>query len=224
MSHDAAPELFARRQLATVLIDGLCAVGLGAAEHLARHGVGTLLLRDAAPVGLEQTHDVVGLGFRAHQAGRRREDAAVDRLRSLRTSAEVMAAPEEFGTAGVDLQLVVGEEPRVMARLRASEEDQASLPVLLSGEAWTVGPLLGPEAGACPECADLRLPWDGRLPSGVGAVLVAAAAAQQVLALIDGVVPAAVEGQVLRGSLTMGAVETARADVVEGCGCVFARL
>ncbi|WP_147104909.1 hypothetical protein [Nesterenkonia populi] len=241
MSRYAAPQTFARRQLATVLIDGLCPVGLGVSEHLARQGVGTVLVRDAALVSAEEADEGLGCsGFRAHEVGRSREDAAAGRLGAQCAGAEVMAAPEEFGTAGVDLQVSVGKPGAVMSRLGAAGLEHPSLPVQWGAEAWSVGPLLGPDAGACPECL-LPAPSVGGFPScreaehdahpvraawraPAAASLVGALAAQQVLTLIDGEHPAAAEGRILSGSLASGELATAPVSVVEGCDCLFARV
>ncbi|WP_258934797.1 hypothetical protein [Nesterenkonia pannonica] len=113
MTPRAAPRVHARRQLATVLIDGASPVGLRVAEHLARSGLGTLLLRDAAPVGAADLRQAAGaLGYRALHQGRRREDAAVEELKLVGADAAVLAAPEDFGTAGVDLHIALGDSSR----------------------------------------------------------------------------------------------------------------
>ncbi|WP_146339795.1 hypothetical protein [Nesterenkonia sp. NBAIMH1] len=125
MTPRAAPRVHARRQLATVLIDGASPVGLRVAEHLARSGLGTLLLRDAAPVGAADLRQAAGaLGFRALHQGRRREDAAVEELKLVGADAAVLAAPEDFGTAGVDLHIALGDSlEKLLGRVRPAVEE-----------------------------------------------------------------------------------------------------
>lgn len=189
-----------RRHAAQVVVDGAGRVGAPLAALLAVAGVGSV---DVIDEGITRPQDcgVGGLGLEA--VGRRRGDAARELLASLAPS--VATAP----LTGPDLVVLA---PAAGVPLPPSPPPAAHLLAEVREGTGVVGPLVRPGVSACLRCLDLaRTDRDPDWPAvaaqlsqpvvGVApcdaalALAVAAQAAQQALALIDGAgFPASVGG------------------------------
>lgn len=192
---EAAPAL-ARRAGGRVVVVGAGRVGAAVAGLLAASGVGAVDVDDPGQVRAEDT------GVGAHvlaDVGRRRDEAARERLRAVAPSAATGSAPPAL----VVLAPVEGPPDRVPAEPHLLAEVRDGVGV--------VGPLVVPGRTACLHCLELRRTdrdpdWPALAVqltagpevapgSGVLAAAVAAQAAAQALGLLDGwPVPAAVGG------------------------------
>ena len=201
--HDGAGlTVLRRRDEAAVVVVGAARIGAPLAGLLACAGVGTV---DVVDDGVARPQDTGVGGLQPEDVGRRRADAARERLRALApsTSSGPVARPS----------LVVLTAPQRDDRTGRALLDSGvpHLRVAVHEAVGVVGPLVLPGTSACLHCLDLersdRDPdWPALLaqqvvaPQSAGAcdgTLVAAVAAQaalQVLALLDGSTPAAVGG------------------------------
>lgn len=166
-------DLHPRRRLAAVLVDGLGPVGARTALALAEAGVGTLLLRDGAPVTAQQ----VGDPYLSIHHGLPRSTALMDLLDRAEQSAvaqtpgrrpAVVECPADMRPAGADVCVLdLGtDQARGMGKGADALADAAQyaslvMPVCSSapqGEA-TIGPLMSQPAAlegfACAGCWDL---------------------------------------------------------------------
>jgi len=189
---------------ARVLVVGAGRVGAPLAGLLVTAGVGVVDVLDEAPAGAMDA-GVGGLGL--HDVGRSRGEAARERLRA--------AAPSSPAGPLIRADLVVLAPSRPEQLEEARRAVQPGTPHLLAEVRETlgvVGPLVLPGRSACLTCLDLtRTDLDPDWPAlaaqlampsrsriacdGPLAVAVAAQAALQVLALVDGTTdPAAVGG------------------------------
>lgn len=184
----------ARRRSARVLVLGAGRVGATLAALLAAAGVGAVDVDDAGTARPQDT-GVGGLGL--PDLGRSRGQAAREHLVDLAPSVDLRPQPP-------DLVVLAPPEGTSLDDLR--ERLQPGTPHLVAevrDAVGVVGPLVLPGASACLRCLDLvrtdldpgwptmaaQLATPARTPSacdGVLAVAVAATAAQQVLALVDG--------------------------------------
>lgn len=195
-----------RRDERSVLVVGAGRVGAPLAALLAAAGVGTV---DVLDPGTARAPDTAVGGLRVQDVGRPRGDAARERLGELAPSTRtgparrpdvVVLAPasqlEDADAAAVRHDPV----PHLLAEVRDT--------------VGVVGPLVLPGRGPCLRCLDLTRtdldpdwpalavqlasPVRAVRPAAVGGAVLAAAvsaqAAQQVLALIDGDLPASVGG------------------------------
>jgi hypothetical protein len=189
-------EAVARRLRARVVVQGGCRVGLRVATTLAASGTGAVEVHDDEPVAVE---DAGPGAYLRPDVGRRRGRAAADRL------ARVLAlppAPTEVVDALPDAVVVVGSgalDPGGYDPWLAL--DVPHLAVLVRECDAVVGPLVRAGRGCCLRCVELyrtdRDPewprvaaqvatgWTGRCDPVVGEQ-VAALAAAEVLALVDG--------------------------------------
>jgi hypothetical protein len=199
---EAGAVLRARRR-SRVLVRGAGRVGAPLAALLAAAGVGAVDVQDDGPTRPEDT-GVGGLGPR--DTGQRRAAAAREQLRLLSPSAVstvhspdlvVLTGPVRGGQQeDADLLVRAG-----VAHLIADVREQVGV----------VGPLVLPGRTACLHCLDLtRTDLDPQWPAlaaqlalptrgpvacdGVLAVAVAAQAALQALALLEGALPATADG------------------------------
>jgi hypothetical protein len=193
----------ARRARRTVAVVGLGRIGSLLAAHLGTGGVGTLLLDDDGPV---QVTDL-GVGTYAQaDVGRRRADALRELLAG-RSPGTATGSTRWRDDAPPDAVVVVGDRvdrPESFARL--SSLGVAHLSVVVREADVLVGPFVLPGSTACVTCRhhhaaddDARWPdlarqlraWHGVTgQETVLATTVAAVAAGQVLARLDGNRPA----------------------------------
>lgn len=192
-----------RRDEAAVVVVGAGRVGAPLAALLAAAGVGTV---DVVDPGTARARDVAVGGLAPEDVGRRRGEAAAERAR--RRAQALRRGP------------VPRPDLVVLAPVGSSDDGDAALlqrngvPHLLAEVRDTVGvvgPLVLPGRSACLHCLDLvrsdrdpgwpavaaQLSCPGRVPppcDGPLAAAVAAQAALQVLALLDGGEPAALGG------------------------------
>ena len=197
---DGGAGVLARRRAATVSVHGAGRVGASVASLLAAAGVGTLAVEDA---GTARLADAAPAGLSLDDEGARRQDAA---LRAARRAAPSVSAklrvPDRPDLAV--LALVGTVDHRVADRFL-----RRGVPHLLATVregSGVVGPLVLPGRSSCLRCHDLhradRDPaWPriaAQLSSGGGstpapcdvvlATTVAATAALQVVAFLDGTV------------------------------------
>lgn len=190
------------RRTASVLVLGGGRVGAPLAGMLAAAGLGAVRVVDDEPARPQDCN--VG-GLQLEDAGRRRGEAAHERLRETSTAAG--------GTRDADLVVLAPSRP---AELEAAREQlPPGVPHLLAEVRDTVGvvgPLVLPGRSACLRCLELtRTDLDPGWPAlaaqlatpsrhveacdGPLAIMVAAQAALQVLLLVDGTAdPASVGG------------------------------
>lgn len=190
-----------RRDAASVVVLGAGRVGAPLAALLAAAGVGSV---DVSDDGTARDPDAAVGGLRPEDVGRRRGEAARERLHELSTSTR--SGP------------VRRPDVVVLAPAAAPEDDDAAvlqrdgIPHLLAEVRDTVGvvgPLVLPGRSACLRCLDLaRTDRDPGWPAlavqlsarpapACDAVLAAAVSAQaalQVLTLLDGGLPASIGG------------------------------
>lgn len=183
------------RQAARVVVHGAGRVGAQLAGLLSTAGVGTVQVLDRTPA---RASDVAVRGLSERDVGRPREDAVNEGLRTLssvrRPALVVLTDASADETAA---SLIRDGMPHLVARV----DEHVGI----------VGPLVLPGTSACLHCLDLvRTELDPGWPAlaaqldqrsrtalacdGVLATAVAAQAAFQVLALIEGDSPATVGG------------------------------
>jgi hypothetical protein len=200
---DGLPALHCRLQ-AKVLVLGGGRVGAPLAAMLAAAGVGGV---DVADGEAARPEDVGVGGLLPRDVGRSRGEAARDGVRALAPSTTVGPQPRP------DVVVLAPTAPDALDEAALLLPD--SLPHLVAqvrGEVGVVGPLVLPGRSACLSCLDhtrtdldpgwptvatqLAAPGSGPVPcDGPLAVMVAAQAALQTLALLDGsTTPAAVDG------------------------------
>ncbi|WP_022871831.1 hypothetical protein [Nesterenkonia alba] len=209
----------ARRHLATVLIDTLNPVGVQLAEHLAQAQVGTLLLRDEREV----CEADVGRGFRRLHVGFSRAEAVRSAVMSAETGTTAAEVPAGAGTRGVDVHVLTGVCAADLDLVRqAAETATRTLVVSITGSGIRLGPLLGSGTPLCAECCVVL----GLLPEHRQEhtapqleALAAAAAAHQVLALIDAGQPVSTESAVLTAQ-TSGVIHVEPVKPVPDCRCI----
>jgi hypothetical protein len=192
-----------RRDLASVTVLGGGRVGAPVAALLAAAGVGTVDVVDGSTA---RPADAAVGGLRPADAGRSRGEAARDRLRDIAptTGTGPVARPDAVVLAPVDAL----DEPAVAALV---EDGLPHLLAQVRDTVGVVGPFVLPGRSACLRCLDharterdpdwpllsVQLSGGARSSPPCDAVLAAAVsaqAAQQVLALLDGQQPAAVDG------------------------------
>lgn len=243
-SRRAAQDRLTARAAAWVRVEGAGRVGAGAAALLAAAGVGRLQVEDPEPVG---PADTTPAGARLRDTGRRRDvacEAALERhldhhapLADAHTDrAPRPGRPEQTAAHGPDV--VVLAPVQGLARGAAQALVRERTPHLLArveGAHAVVGPLVLPGQTCCLHCTDLhraaRDPaWPrllaqaesrpvGDLACDVAlAALAAAQVAVQVLALLDGAMPAAVSGT-LETTLPDGLTRRRTWSPHPGCGC-----
>ncbi|MGF0115986.1 ThiF family adenylyltransferase [Promicromonospora sp. Marseille-Q5078] len=227
----AGEATISRRAACTVGLHGLGRLGVALAEHLATAGVGALVLDDRDPV---QVGDLGLGGFEPADLGRPRERAAAELLGArhprLRVSTELR------GPRLPDAVVVVeshAARPERYERLLGA--DVPHLPVVVREADVVLGPLVLPGRSACVGCADRHADdadrrWPhvvadlARLPAAdvahetTLAATAAALGAGQVLALIDGAVPAAV-GRLLEVALPEAVPRVRELAPHPRCGC-----
>ncbi len=193
-----------RRDLASVVVLGGGRVGAPLAALLAAAGVGTV---DVADDGAARGSDAAVGGLRGSDVGRRRGEAARERLREV--SSTILTGPVRRPDVVVLAPAATVDDGDAVALLRDG------VPHLLAEVRDTVGvvgPLVLPGRSACLRCLDLtrsdrdpdwpalavQLASPGRSSAACDAVLAAAVSAQaalQVLALLDDSgAPASVDG------------------------------
>ena len=198
-----ATDAAARRSASRVLVLGGGRVGTGVAALLAGAGVGAVDVEDLRPA---RPHDTAPGGLALEDVGRPRGAAARDRVRALAPSVDVGSGPAHLAVLcpsddtpldALVVQLLAGT-PHLVAEVRDA--------------LGVVGPLVLPGSTACLRCLDLtrtdrdpdwpalaaQLAQPVRTGPAACTVLSAAVAAQaagQVLALLDGgASPAALDG------------------------------
>jgi hypothetical protein len=195
----AAPETAARRRASRVRVVGAGRVGACVAGLLAGAGVGAVDVEDA---GLTRPQDTAPGGPGLADVGRPRGEAVRERLAAWAPSADlgvgaahlVVLAPVDGACADEHRDVLAGRAAHLLAEVRDT--------------VGVVGPLVLPGGSACLQCLELsrcdrdpdwpvlsaQLSQRARAPvacDGVLAVAVAAQAAAQALAALDGaVVPA----------------------------------
>ncbi len=218
------------RRSARVLVVGAGRVGAPLAALLAGAGVGEVAVEDETRA---QPRDCVVGGLAPADVGRRRGQAAVDRLTATAPSARVATAlsgrPELVVLAPArpeDLDDALAGVPEGVAHLLAEVRDTVGV----------VGPLVLPGRSACLHCLDLtRTDLDPDWPAlsaqlaaatryeepcdGPLAVMVAAQAAHQVLLLLDGTADPAALGGTLELALPDWRWRRRTWPVHPACGC-----
>jgi hypothetical protein len=210
---------------------GLGRTGLALAGHLARAGIGTVVLDDDGPV---RDGDVAPGGYRLEDVGRRRAQVA-DRWLG---AASPQTRTRVDGDLRPDLLVLVGhgaiDTRRTDGLLR---EDVPHLAVLLREQDAVVGPLVVPGRTACLRCLDLhrsdRDPeWPRLVPQlasransrreeTVLAALAAALAAAQALAHLDGRVRPTALDATLELALPDPLVAVRPWSAHPACGCTW---
>ncbi|MCW2681504.1 MAG: UBA/THIF-type binding protein [Frankiales bacterium] len=218
------------RAEARVLVVGAGRVGAALAQLLVTAGVGTVDVLDEAVAGA-QNAGVGGLGLQ--DVGRSRGEAVRERLRAAAPS--VALGP----LARPDLVVLAPPRPEQLEEARTLVEP--GTPHLLAEVRDTVGvvgPLVLPGRSACLRCLDLtRTDLDPDWPSIAAqlaspsparvacdshlAVAVAAQAAGQVLALVDGTTDPASVGGTLERALPDWRWRRRTWPVHPECGCVL---
>lgn len=198
----AAGTAATRRAAARVLVLGAGRVGSAVAGLLACAGVGAV---DVDDPGTTRPQDTGPAGPDPGDVGRTRGEAVRNRLRAIAPSVDLRPRPPHLvvlaPVEGTPLDDLVDRAPIGTAHLLAEVRDTVGV----------VGPLVLPGGSACLHCVDLtradldpdwpalaaQLAQPARTPApcdGVLAVAVAAQAAAQALALLDGQTPATVDG------------------------------
>ena len=216
------------RQPTRVLVLGAGRVGAPLAAMLATAGIGAVEVLDEATTQPEDTG--VG-GLELSDIGRSRGQAARERLQRASPSLEPSTP------ADADLVVLAPGRPDQLDDARRSVAP--GVPHLLAevrGAVGIVGPLVLPGRSACLRCLDLtRTDLDPQWPSvaaqlaspsrtheacdGPLAVMVAAQAAQQVLALVDGTTDPASIGGTLELALPDWRWRRRTWPVHPACGC-----
>lgn len=215
---------------ARILVIGAGRVGAPLAAALVMAGIGTVDVLDDAPAGAQDS-GVGGLDLR--DVGRSRGEAARERLRTAAPSAAsgpvarpdlVVLAPARPEQLEAARRLVDPGTPHLLAEVRET--------------VGVVGPLVLPGRSACLRCLDLtRTDLDPDWPSlaaqlatpsgarvacdGPLALEVAAQAAGQVLALVDGTVDPASVGGTLERALPDWRWRRRTWPAHPDCGCVL---
>ncbi len=185
------------RRAASVVVEGATRVGVPLAALLAASGVGRVTVSDD---GVATATDAVVGGLTTDDEGRPRGSAAADAVRRASPLTDLRPLPP-----GVSPDLVVLSRPwsasdPLVAGLR--DAGVSHLVATVRGETGVVGPLVVPGVTSCLRCADLhRRDADPRWPvlaaqltagsdgpsgSTLTCAATALAAAQQVLAYLDG--------------------------------------
>jgi len=196
---DATGSALQRRRGARVRVVGAGRVGAPLAALLAASGLGAVDVDDA---GLARPVDTGPGGLLLADLGRPRGDAIRGRLRELAPSLDISPGPAGF--------VVLAPPDGVTGTTDAGAVGGAHLLAEVRDGTGVVGPLVVPGASACLHCleltrSDLDPDWPAlatqlsapaeAVGSGVLAVAVAAQAAAQVLAVVDGwPAPAALDG------------------------------
>ncbi|MEO7979292.1 MAG: ThiF family adenylyltransferase [Sporichthyaceae bacterium] len=229
---DGALGLLARRRRGVVQVLGADRVGASVTTLLAAAGVGAVVVDDAATT---RPGDVAPAGAAPEDVGSRRQDAAV---RAARRVAPSVRSTMPAGRVTADLVVLAAgprADPATAERLL-----RAGVPHLVARVRETtglVGPLVLPGRSSCQRCHDLhRADRDPAWPSiaaqlagatrhrlvacdTVLATAVAAHAALQVLAYLDGdPAPSAVDGT-LEIAQRDGRVRRRSWPVHPACGC-----
>lgn len=217
----------ARLRLATVMVEGLSAVGREIVGHLVRLNVGTVLLKDPRPVNGQETDlssALSGLPLAAAVQVQQRRSTSITHL---------LDAPGQTAEHGVDLTVMVVEQEDPV-HLRTST---AILPVLAGPHQLTVGPVLNRPGGPCAQCIDLQglrssgtehpappdsadsagLRWSPLWPAAAGI------AAQQVHVLLRGGHAAALESACVVNAGS-GLVHHQKCDPDPECECLTQQL
>lgn len=203
----SAPLDLARRRHARVRVHGAGRVGAALTAVLAASGVGHLEVVDDGQTRLSDTGPA-GLGPK--DTGRRRDDAAVGLVRRTAPSADVRAGA---GSSPVTLAVLVGSRAHDRdARASLAGSATPHLVATVQEVRGLVGPLVVPGSTPCLDCLDLHrrdrdpgwplLAAQQASPGPVGtpacdaalALAVAACAALQALAHLDGQSCAAAAG------------------------------
>lgn len=214
------PILRARRRLATVVVDGLGAVGLPLAEQLTELCIGTVILRDDSPVAVQDT------GFRSIDRGRLRAEAAAELIGARAQQTAVLEAPGDAAVSGVDLHIVTGCGRLPVRWLkRAAAESPAVLPVVAARAGWRVGPLLLRDSPVCVECVEGTGllgtdPESGGIPAPPAVLSAAAVAAQQAQVLVDGMHRCLMEQAALVARADTGWVGPVAVEPQADCRCL----
>lgn len=203
----SAPLDLARRRAARVRVHGADRVGAALAAALAASGVGHLEVVDD---GQTRPADAGPAGLRLEDVGRPRDVAAVELVRQAAPSAHVRVG-ESAGRPSLAL-LVGGRAHDRGLRSALAASATPHLVAAVQEVRGTVGPLVVPGSTPCLDCLDLHrrdrdpdwpllaaqqtAPGPGGTPAcdTALALAVAACAALQALAHVDGQVPAAVAG------------------------------
>ncbi|GAA1450779.1 hypothetical protein ACFP47_09590 [Nesterenkonia lacusekhoensis] len=173
-------DLHPRRRLAAVLVDGLGPVGARTALALAEAGVGTLLLRDGAPVTAQQVGDPylsIHHGLPRSTAVKDLLDRAAHSARAEGSPPAVVECPGDMRPVGTDvcvLDLGLQKDLSIQEDLGlAAQHASLVMPVTGGpsvGEAM-IGPLMAhpaasqpaaPEGFACAGCWELSAGPDPR--------------------------------------------------------------
>lgn len=225
--------LLTRRRRAVVEVHGAGRVGSALACHLAASGIGHLVVRDMRPTC---PADVSPGGLGADDVGRPREQAVRDAVRRLAPSVTT-ALPGGVDLA--DLAVLAPDGPVDPSQQHAML--RRGIPHLFAGIRETtgvVGPLVLPGRSSCMHCHDLyRTDRDPAWPTVLAqlqrgdperacdvtlASAVAAHAALQVLAHLDGVDPVAAVDGTLEVSLHDGRMRRRSWQPHPSCGCRWA--
>lgn len=160
-------DLHPRRRLAAVLVDGLGPVGARTALALAEAGVGTLLLRDGAPVTAEQVGDPylsIHHGLPRSTAVKDLLDRAAHSARAEGSPPAVVECPEDMRPVGTDvcvLDLGLQKHLSIQEDLGpAAQHASLVMPVSVGtsvGEAM-IGPLMTHPAVAHPTASQPAAP------------------------------------------------------------------
>lgn len=139
-----------------VLVDGLTPCGEALADLLVRHGVGTVVLRDAAPV------DPPPEGCRRHGGGpdRLRAEDLADALAETADGVTVLSCPPDGVVQAADVQVLIRETdagapgwPRWEVLIGGLRESRRVLPVLTTADGMMLGPVISDGGPApCPDC------------------------------------------------------------------------
>lgn len=218
-SSTVSANLLARRKVATVVIDGLGALGLDLAEQLTHLGLGTLILRDDT---LVTGHEA---GFRGVDQGRPRSEAAAELIGGRAQQTAVVEAPGDASVSGADLHIVTGSDVSADLLRRAAEESPAVLPLMASHSGWRVGPLLFGDTPLCVECLqESGFSAAGQQSGGYPAPAItrsaAAVAAHQVQVLVDGLQRCLMEQEALMADASTGRIVSVAVTPQEDCSCM----
>lgn len=212
-------ELLARRRVATVVVDGIGALGLKLAEELTHVGLGLLILRDDAPVAERDR------GFRSVDQGRPRAEAAAEFIGGRARQTAVVEAPSEASVSGADLHIVTGRALCTDLLRRAVGESPAVLPLAASQAGWQVGPLLFGDAPLCVGCLELSgisvpAQQSGGFVSPALLHSAAAVTAHHVEVLVDGVQRCLIEQAALVADASTGRIAPVTVTPQESCTCI----
>lgn len=185
-----------RRRAAQVLVHGGGRVGVPLAASLAAAGVGRVAVLDSGTVSLSETN--VG-GLRPHDEHRARQNAAADAIRRAAPTTRTGVGPRDRPCVAV----LCDPWPTEELRREVHAAGTPHLPATVRETTGVLGPLVLPGVTSCLRCVDLHRSerdraWPALLAQltarrrrahdpvdGPLALLVAATAALQVLAMID---------------------------------------